>query len=565
MRTRTLLCLLGVATGATALSLHLTRQPLRPAPASPSAPTAALQAASAGTARLRPAIRVSRPGRIETPAHSAEDLALLQQVLPSLAEPVADWSQFTPEQLTVELFPGRPLDFTMKSVQRAGGRTTWIGTNPEQGATLVACGTATLWDAIITVPGADEYSLHITPDTVQVIETAHGVAACGAPVVVAQRLLAATTTGNLLAGEVSAATDSTAINTSDLLVLYSAGAKNSWGSTEEMVNRITAVVAAANTYLEQSQVANLRWNLVGTAEAPTYPTTSKLEDDLTQLSNSSSPVGTLAAQKRTEYGADQVMLIVDGSRDYAGIAYTPGYLSVVHHPGSAATAAHELAHNFGCRHDRQEAKAVDSDGRYYYGHRFNHNGQDTGTIMSYADYLVPYFSNPSVTYQGIAVGVAAGEPKAADNARWLREHAADIAALVPTKTVSTPIITSQPVSETVVLGRAISLSVTATGNQLNYQWAKDGVDISGATLSSFYKTPSVAGDAGSYTVLVSNTAGSIRSSAATVTIQAAPTTTPGTTTGTSGGGGGGAFGPASLLALGALLVRGATRHNRAAA
>ncbi len=487
------------------------------------------------------------------------DRDLLRRVIPSLEQPVADWRHFTPATLTVAPVPGLPLEFTVQSVARTAAHTTWIGTNPVQGTTLVACGTETLWDAIITVPGADEYSIHVTPDTVQVIETAHGNAACG-PEKHSGLRLAATTSATTAAPSVAAATSTGVQQTSDLFVLYSTGAKNNWGSTEEMVNRITTVVATMNTYLAQSQIDNLRWNLVGTAEAPAYTTTEKLEDDLDRLADTTTELGRFAALKRAEYGADQVLFIVDGTRDYAGIAFVPGHLAVVHHPGSAATAAHELAHNFGCRHDRQEAKATDSDGRYFYGHRYSADGRDTGTIMSYAASVVPYYSNPAITYQGFVLGVAAGAPKAADNARWLREHAEDIAGLVPSKTVTAPVITSQPLSVTVDSGRPFSLSVIATGNQLNYQWALNGVDITGATTAIYSKYISTAADAGAYTVLVSNSAGSVRSNTATVAVSTTPTQGTSTTTPTasSGGGGGGAFGLATVFGL--LTLLGAARR-----
>ncbi len=539
---------------AMAVAVALFRTVPAAAPLPPERAIAAPPSLTVATAPHNPSVAAS-PSREDRLA----DRDLLRRVLPSLKQPVADWRQFTPHTLTVEPVPGLPLEFTVQSVARTAERTTWIGTNPAQGATLVACGTETLWDAIITVPGADEYSIHITPETVRVIETAHGNAACGSERAPVQRL--ASVTAATLASPASSATTSAAVqHSSDLLVLYSTGTKNNWGGTAEMVNRITAVVATMNTYLEQSRIDNLRWNLAGTAEAPSYPTTDKLEDDLDRLANTSTELGRFAAQKRAEFGADQVLYIVDGTRDYAGIAFVPGHLAVVRHPGSAVTAAHELAHNFGCRHDRQETKATDGDGRYYYGHRYSANGQDTGTIMSYASSIVPYFSNPSITHEGFVLGVAAGEPKAADNARWLREHAGDIAGLVPSKAITVPVITIQPASVTVVSGRSFSLSVTATGNQLSYQWALNGVDLPLATAATFSKFPSTAADAGTYTVLVSNTAGSVRSDGATVGFTTTPTPgTPNTPSPpSSGGGGGGALGLATVAGLLALL--GAARR-----
>ncbi len=559
MKTSPLLLPLGVVVLVASL-LFLSGHP-RPAPAATTARANATRPALAitdTTPPRTPPARSRASSGVDDTADLVADQQLLQQVLPSLDRPVTDWRRFTPAKLTVVPAPGLPLEFTATSIITGEARTTWIGTNPEQGTTLVASATETLWDAIVTVPGADEYSIHIAPDSVRVIETAHGMHACGparpSPLLLRTAALEAAAAANPMAAAAAAT------HTSDLLVLYTAGAKNTWGSTAEMVNRIAAVVAAMNVFLEQSRVDNLRWNLAGTAEAPAYPTTGSLEDDLGRLADSRTELGAFAVAQRALYGADQVLLIVDGERDYAGIAYVPGHLAVVHHPGTAATAAHELAHNLGCRHDRRESGATDNDGRYYYGHRYTADGQDTGTIMSYASYIVPYFSNPSITYQGYAVGIAAGQPKAADNARWLREHAEAIAALVPSKTVTTPQITTQPVSVTVASGRAFSLRVVATGNQLAYQWAKDGVDLPGATAATYSRSTSSTADAGSYTVLVGNSAGSVRSAAATVTITAATTPPPTTPTNSNGGGGGGgAFGLGVALGLLALLAAGRRR------
>src|SRR5260370_21106059 len=88
-----------------------------------------------------------------------------------------------------------------------------------------------------------------------------------------------------------------------------------------------------------------------------------------------------------------------------------------------------------------------------------------------------------------------------------------------------PSITAQPTSETVTAGQTASFSVTATGTApLGYQWQKNGGAISGATSSS-YTTPATASsdNAAQFAVVVSNTAGSVTSSAATLTVNA---TTP---------------------------------------
>ena len=89
-----------------------------------------------------------------------------------------------------------------------------------------------------------------------------------------------------------------------------------------------------------------------------------------------------------------------------------------------------------------------------------------------------------------------------------------------------PIITVQPLPVSVSVGASLALSVSATGTApLNYQWLKNGVAITGATASSYSINSTQATDAGSYTVRVSNSAGSVLSSAATVTVVVPPTIT----------------------------------------
>src|SRR5258708_5568712 len=104
------------------------------------------------------------------------------------------------------------------------------------------------------------------------------------------------------------------------------------------------------------------------------------------------------------------------------------------------------------------------------------------------------------------------------------------ATLTVNAAVVAPAITAQPVGQTVTAGQTASFAVTATGTApLSYQWQKSGVDIAGATSSS-YSTPATttADNGATFRVVVSNTAGSATSAAATLTVNAvvvAPTIT----------------------------------------
>src|SRR6266478_673153 len=87
-----------------------------------------------------------------------------------------------------------------------------------------------------------------------------------------------------------------------------------------------------------------------------------------------------------------------------------------------------------------------------------------------------------------------------------------------------PTITAQPVSQTVTAGQTASFTVVATGTApLNYQWQKGGVNIAGAT-AAIYTTPATttSDNGATFAVVVSNTAGTVTSAAAALTVNAAP-------------------------------------------
>ena len=82
-----------------------------------------------------------------------------------------------------------------------------------------------------------------------------------------------------------------------------------------------------------------------------------------------------------------------------------------------------------------------------------------------------------------------------------------------------PTIVSNPSAQTVVQGSKVIFSVTATGSAtLSYQWYKNTLAISGATLSSYSINSTSQSDAGNYSVMVTNNAGSVNSSIATLTV-----------------------------------------------
>ena len=83
-----------------------------------------------------------------------------------------------------------------------------------------------------------------------------------------------------------------------------------------------------------------------------------------------------------------------------------------------------------------------------------------------------------------------------------------------------PTITTQPANRTVKVGKTAKFSVTATGfKPLSYQWRKNGIDIAGATGASYTTPPTTPADNGSlFSVVVSNSMGSVTSSDAVLTV-----------------------------------------------
>jgi hypothetical protein len=94
-----------------------------------------------------------------------------------------------------------------------------------------------------------------------------------------------------------------------------------------------------------------------------------------------------------------------------------------------------------------------------------------------------------------------------------------------TAVVSAPVITTQPISQNVCTNASATLSVAANFAS-SYQWNLGGTAISGATSSSFFIASAISIDAGNYTVTVTNPAGSVTSSAATVVVGSSITKQP---------------------------------------
>ncbi len=107
----------------------------------------------------------------------------------------------------------------------------------------------------------------------------------------------------------------------------------------------------------------------------------------------------------------------------------------------------------------------------------------------------------------------------------------EYSALAELVVVQLPTISVHPLSQAIGVGTNVAFSVTASGRNISYQWKKNGTIISngyridGATASALTILGASHADDAVYSVVVSNIAGSVTSSPATLTVVDLPSIT----------------------------------------
>ena len=232
-------------------------------------------------------------------------------------------------------------------------------------------------------------------------------------------------------------------STIDILVVYTQTAREMNGGTEGIEALVNLAVQTVNNAFANSGIAP-RVNLVHTAEVA-FEESTQLSYDLDCLQYGAQwAEGDLAEvhSLRERYQADLVSMFVYSGYP-AGIAYQMNEASTAFadhafsvvktgYAVESLTFPHEISHNMGCAHDRNNI-VNPGEGLYPYSYGYQDPVGGFYTVMAYENgcggscVRIPHFSNPDVFYEGRPTGVDYQAADAADNALSLNSIAPIVA------------------------------------------------------------------------------------------------------------------------------------------
>lgn len=207
-----------------------------------------------------------------------------------------------------------------------------------------------------------------------------------------------------------------------ILVIYESNvisqASNN-GNEEVLLSHIDIMIENLNAALSAS--------LAGTGTTVVVELLGPIKHDFSEMNNNNCDAtdvlmnSKLVKQWRTDYSADLVSVIRTGVN--LGTSCADTLTNIKGNANAAYSAvnytqarqqhsfAHEIGHNFGCPHNKENADAngvnADDNG-IFWGYKWQHkNGKKYRTLMAYGDGTrILHFSNPNVLYQGEPTGSA---------------------------------------------------------------------------------------------------------------------------------------------------------------
>ncbi|WP_374437630.1 M64 family metallopeptidase [Inhella sp.] len=231
-----------------------------------------------------------------------------------------------------------------------------------------------------------------------------------------------------------------------------------------------------------------------------------------------------------------VYLVVANSSTYGGAALgNVGTMTL--HPQSIEVALHEIGHSafnladeydYGSCGTSSEPSEVNvtrqtSRANIKWRQFINANTPVPTQAGSVANGTVGLFQGGKYCTSGVYRPTENSRMRALNNP-WHGVNEARAQAVFDSYTgtqVNLPAITSQPASVTVDAGRTATFSVSASSSAaLSYQWRRNGSTISGATAASYTTPATTAADNGAnFSVVVTNSRGSVTSNNATLTVR----------------------------------------------
>ncbi|MEX2303054.1 MAG: M12 family metallo-peptidase [Bryobacterales bacterium] len=233
--------------------------------------------------------------------------------------------------------------------------------------------------------------------------------------------------------------------TLDVMVVYTAGARQAAGGASGIQSEIQLAIAELNQSFSNSGV-QMQARLAHSAEIAYSDEQNSLSTTLARLRTSGDGYMDQVHALRDQYGADVVALLVNGPGSNGGTvgtgyimqtvgsyfsAYAFSVTEVNFATGPSYALLHEIGHNLGCAHDRANSSSA---GAYPYAYGYQRSQTPRfRTIMSYNCSgvncpTVNHWSNPSVNYQGYPTGVASSQSNSADNRQALNNTKATAAA-----------------------------------------------------------------------------------------------------------------------------------------